>query len=184
MPIACRAMLILGCCLLLSTPARPDGAGQARGGSQAPKSSARGLDSYQVAAGAPLSLKLRTALDSASTRVDDQVEATLEAAVRQSGVELIPAGSMVIGKVIDVVKASPRSPRGSVAFTFAVIQHAVTDSRAMIATRAVAREAEDETGPDGRTRPPSRKRPVDAVFNPGEPLVTMLTQPLIVHIPR
>jgi hypothetical protein len=99
-------------------------------------------------------------------------------------VELIPAGSMVIGRVTDVVKASPREPRGSVAFSFSVIEHAVTDSRAMIATRMVYREAQDETGPDGRTRAPSKKRPADAVFNPGEPLVAILTEPLLVHIPR
>jgi len=149
-----------------------------------PPAPAQRYDNYQVPAGAALILQLRTPLDSSSSQVDEQVEATLRSPVIQDGVELIPTGSVVIGKLSEVSRASARKPRGRVAFAFTIVEHADTDSRARIRTREVVFEAALEAKPDGgRMSKPSRK-PVEVVIPSGETFVAMLAEPLLVRIPR
>jgi hypothetical protein len=129
---------------------------------------------YQVAAGTPLSIRLRTPLDSASARVDDAVRGTLVEAVSQDGVELVPKGSTLHGKVIEVVQASKENRTGRIVLAFHVIEHIETHSLATIATRGVPYEA--ELGPKEKFR--DVRVPADARV-----LVT-LASPLKVHIPR
>lgn len=149
---------------------------QARGARKAP---ADKLDRYQVPAGTALLLKLKTPVDSGTSSIDDQVEATLWSPVIQDGVELIPAGSVAIGKVIEVKRASERAPVGAVAFVFTVVEHAETGSRAMVSTRKVRVEA-----PLDEAAPKRRPKAVQATLPSGAAFVAMTAEPLVVRVPR
>jgi hypothetical protein len=170
-------VLVLG--MAMAGPARghelqkPDGKAAAR------------FARYQVPAATALLLKLRTPLDSASTSVGEQVDATVWSPVIQDGVELIPAGSVVSGKVVSVVRASKRAPIGSVTFAFSVIEHGETRSRESLRTRRVVMEAPREPEVDsGRGTKKKRQQPVDAGVPAGTPFVAMTAEPLIVFVPR
>lgn len=54
---------------------------------------------YTVPGGTPLILRLATSLSSATSRVEEPVEATLSEAVSVGGVDVLPAGSRVVGAV-------------------------------------------------------------------------------------
>lgn len=166
---------VFAACLLLASPALIHG----NRDEQKPR-----FDNYQVPAGAALILELRTPLDSASSAVDAQVEATLRSPVIQDKIELIPANSMVIGKVSEVLRATARKPRGRIAFVFTIVEHAETSSLARIRTQEVVFEPAPEPAPErGRAWKPSKK-PVDVVVPEGETFVAMLAEPLLVRIPK
>ena len=138
---------------------------------------------YQVAAGTALLVKLRTPLDSATAAVDDQVDAELWSPVIQDGIELIPVGSVAIGKVLSVVRASNRAPLGTITLAFTVIEHAGTGDRAMLATRNVVVEAPRQArGERGRDR--KKLKVLNVTMAAGTPLVAMTAEPLLVRIPR
>ena len=165
-------ILVIGAALLVSPPGL---AGQAK---DSRKPAAR-LDRYQVPAGTALLLKLKTPLDSSKVSVDDQVEATLWSPVMQDGVELIPVGSVAIGKVLEVKRATERVPAGSVAFAFSIVEHAETGSRAMLTTRKVLVEAPPQ---DEASR--GKPKPTQATMSEGAAFVAMTAEPLVVRIPR
>lgn len=142
------------------------------------KKRAAAMDLYQVPAGTPLFVQMRTALNSATSEVDDEVRATLRSAVTQDGVELVPVGSVMHGKVVDVTPASPRQRRGQIAIAFYVIEHAETGSRAPIVTRV---RRIDAVPPDSRSAP---KRPLQAQVSAGDAMTLALAEPLIVRIPK
>jgi hypothetical protein len=129
-------------------------------------------------------LKLRTPLDSASASVDDQVDATLWSPVIQDGVELIPAGSVLFGRVVAVVRASERTPIGAITFAFSIIEHGETGSRESLRTRTVVMEAPRDSGSEGGRGKKKRQKPVDAVVPAGTPFVAMTAEPLVVLVPR
>ena len=131
-------------------------------------------DDYQVPAGTPLIVRLRTGLDSASAATDDAVRGTLIEPVSQGGVELIPRGSTLHGRVTDVMRASKENRTGRVALEFHVIEHIETHSLATIETRGVPFEA---------TLAPKEKFR-DVRVPPDERLIVTLASPLQVHIPR
>ena len=136
---------------------------------------ARGLsDDYQVPAGTPLAIQLRTSLDSGSGQIDDVVRGTLLEAVSQDGVELIPQGSTLHGKLTDVQPASRQNRTGRVVFAFQVIEHVQTRSLATIETRAVTFDA--TLGPKEKFR--------DVRVPADERMTLTLASPLKVHIPR
>ena len=141
------------------------------------------LARYQVAAGTALLLKLRTPLDSATASVNDQVEAELWSPVVQDGVELIPVGSVTIGKVVSVVRASERTPIGTLTFIFTVIEHAGTGDRAMLTTRHVVIEAPREPR-STKGRGKDRLKLAQVVLPSGAPMVGVTAEPLVVRIPR
>ena len=150
-------------------------------GAHAQKPAKPRLDKYQVAAGSLLQARLVSPLDSATARVNDQVDAKLADAVKQDGTELIPAGSVILGKVVNVVPASRRNLFGQVVITFSVIEHAGTGSRAAIETESIVlRAAEIRDSEDRR----AKKRPVDARFDPPQLLSVRLAEPLVVYIPQ
>ena len=64
--------------------------------------------------------RLRSPIDSRTARNDDQVDATLTGAVTQDGVELIPAGSIIHGRILQADAATRKSPLGrfEIAFTY------------------------------------------------------------------
>jgi len=138
------------------------------------RSSASGYTDYQLPAGAVLAVKLRTTVRSAASDTGDQVDAVLTEPVTRDGVELIPAGSTLHGTVIDVLRASPIELRGRISVAFFVVEHAVTGSRATIKTRAIAIDAPA----------PVDKRPVDVELTAGQPLNVILSDPLLIHIPK
>jgi hypothetical protein len=131
-------------------------------------------DDYQVPAGTPLVIRLRTALDSASGQVDDAVRATLLKPVTQDGFELIPKGSTLHGKVTDVQSASKQRPVGRLVFEFNVIEHIETHSVATIQTTSIPFEATLE--PKDKFR--------DVRVESGEQLTLTLATPLKVRLPR
>ena len=127
-----------------------------------------------------LLLKLRTPLDSAASAVDDQVDAVLWSPVIQDGVELIPEGSVVLGKVVEVAAATRPKPLGRIAFTFSIVEHSETGSRAMLTTRKVVFEAQP---PQTEGKKPSKEL-VNAVVPAGTAFVAMTAEPLLVRIPK
>jgi len=136
---------------------------------------ARGrYDDYQVAAGTPLAIELRTTLDSASVQTGDSVRGSLLDAVSQDGLELIPKGSTVHGKVTAVQQASRENRTGRVVLEFNVIEHFETRSLATIETRAVSFDA--TLGPKEKFR--------DVRVESGERVTATLTTPLKVRLPR
>jgi hypothetical protein len=140
------------------------------------------LREYRVPIGSVLSVQLRTPISSASSRTNDQVDATLSEAVTQDGVELIPSGSLVHGTLLEVVPGVRKSVSGQVTMAFAVVQHAVTHSRAAIRTYSLTIEAQRPEGvSDSRRR--SSGEPIDVVLPAGHPLLLTLADPLVVFIP-
>ena len=170
--------------LVILSLATGEAAGQqgARTGSSSTTSAAR-FARYQVAAGTGLLLKLRTPLDSATASVDDQVDAELWSPVIQDGVELIPVGSVALGKVVSVVRASEREPIGTLTFVFTIIEHAGTGDRAMLTTRNVIVEAPREPR-STKGRGKDRLKVAHVVMPTGTSLVAMTAEPLVVRIPR
>ena len=147
------------------------------------KGSASGFHRYQVAAGTALLLKLSTALDSATAKVDDQVDAVLWSPVVQDGVELIPVGSVAMGKVVSIVRASERTPVGSITFQFTVLKHAGTGDIAMVTSRKLVLEAPREPR-SKRGRGRHQLKVADVAVPADTTLVAMTAKPLIVLIPR
>lgn len=134
----------------------------------------RRFDDYQVPAGTSFVVRLRTTLDSASGQVDDPVRATLLSPVTQDGFELIPKGSTLHGKVIEVQSASKQNPVGRVVLAFNIVEHLETHSVATIQTRSMPFDATLE--PKDKFR--------DVRVESGEELTVMLALPLKVRLPR
>ncbi|MBX9939136.1 MAG: S-layer homology domain-containing protein [Candidatus Obscuribacterales bacterium] len=78
---------------------------QYAGGYQQPPQQPLSGRVVMVGAGTQLPGTLRNSLDSGSTQVGEPVEATLTAPVYSGGVEVIPAGSRVLGSVTNVVSS-------------------------------------------------------------------------------
>jgi hypothetical protein len=148
---------------------------RARTPKPSPRSRVVATTDYRIPAGTPLTIRLRTPLDSASGQVGEAVRATLTSTFAQEGAELIPAGSVLHGKITDAVAASKENPLGRIALQFHVIEHLETHSLATIATRALEFEA-----------PPLRPgvKRSDVQVAAGENVVITLARPLVVHIPR
>jgi len=147
-----------------------------RGQRSSKPKTAPALKEYQVPAGTVIAVKLETTARSATSSTGDQVDASLTEAINQDGVELVPAGSMMHGTVVDGLAASPRELRGRVAVAFFVIEHAATGSRAAIKTRTIAVEA-----PLSAEKKP---KPADVQLAAGQTLNVVLTKPLLVFIPK
>ena len=158
-----------------ATPAN----GQA--GRPAAKAAAPKLARFQVAAGTALLLTMRTPLDSATALVGDQVEAVLWSPVIQQDEELIPEGSVMFGKVRQVVRATEKTPAGSLTLAFTIVEHAETRSRAPLSTHDVSVIATLEP-PRGRIK--KKPTPVDASIAAGSRLIATTTAPLAVWVPR
>jgi hypothetical protein len=146
-------------------------------GNVSKKRGSNAFETYQVPAGTVLMGLLRAPLDSGRTRVDAPVRALLRSTLRQEGMELIPAASIVYGKVIDVIPASRMQPRGRIVVAFFFIEHGVTGTRIAIAARPLVLEPIDVAGG-------SVLRTADVRVNAGELLPISLTEPLVVRLPK
>jgi hypothetical protein len=146
------------------------------------RSNAEQFDNFRIPAGTALLLTLSTPFDSATAKVDDQIEAALWSPVIQEGVELIPEGSTMSGSVTAVVRASKQTPIGSVAFRLSIVQHASTGDRAMLPTQRFVIEAPVSAA--DRERAPKKLKPTDATMSAGARFVAVTSEPLIVRIPK
>ena len=137
---------------------------------------------YRVAIGTILSARLRNALDSRTAQAAGQIDAVLTDPIKQDDVELIPAGSVLHGAIVQAQAATKDNLLGRVEIVFTVVQHAETRSRAAIRTRSLIFEAEPPAEP-ARGRRPSKKQPIDVVLPAGHSLMLTLADTLVVHIP-
>jgi hypothetical protein len=137
------------------------------------RASKRTYEEFQVAAGTYLPIELRSVLSSNTSQPGDQVEGRLLRAVTVDDVELIPAGATVLGSVSHAEAADSRS-RGRLAFSFHVIQHPETGSRAMVTTRALSFESDR----------PLRGKPLPEIrLEKGTETPAVLLAPLLVRLP-
>lgn len=139
------------------------------------------LDAHQVPAGTAFLLTLRTPLDSATANVDDQVEAALWSPVIQDGLELIPEGSLVIGRVVKVNAASKKDPAGSLTVAFSAVQHPETRSIAMVRSQPITITGTLPLTPKGK---PVRGALADAAMALDTRFVAITAEPLRVWTPR
>jgi hypothetical protein len=130
-------------------------------------------EEYRIAAGTSLPIELRTALSSRTSRPADQVEGRLLRPITEGDVELVPEGAILLGTVTELVAATARMA-GHLTFTFTVIQHPDTGSRAMIRATALT----------FRTAAPQRGQPLPDIHVPkGADATVTLLHPLLVRLP-
>ena len=73
---------------------------------------------YTVPANTVLNVRLNQTISSENARVGDEFTSTVTLPVYASGLEVIPAGSQVVGKVISVTRASRKSKAGTLGVHF------------------------------------------------------------------
>ena len=130
-------------------------------------------EEFRVAAGNTLPIELRSRLSSGSSQTTDRVEGRLLRPIVAEGVELVPAGATVLGTVQEVEVAGPKKA-GRLAFTFHVIEHPETGSRAMIKASVVAFQSQPPV--KGNIYP-------DVVLEKGTDASVLLLAPLLVRLP-
>ena len=110
---------------------------------QAPKGRApRRFSEYQVPAGTTLPIVLRTPLSSNGNRAADTIEGRLlRPLATRDGIELVPAGAAVLGTISEAEPAGAKQ-RGRLAFSFHVVEHPETGSRAMIKATTLTYQSE------------------------------------------
>lgn len=100
------------------------------------------FEEHQVAAGTTLPIELRTRLSSNVNEAGDGIEGRLlRPLTTRDGVELVPAGAVVSGTV-KVAEPAGLKQRGKLAFTFHVVEHPETGSRAMIKASVLTFESD------------------------------------------
>lgn len=85
---------------------------------EAPTDPAPRYREVTLPAGTVLPLTLRTSVGSDTSSIEDPVRATLRSGVRSGGVEVLPAGTEVIGHVTNAERSARVKGRGTVAFRF------------------------------------------------------------------
>jgi hypothetical protein len=99
-----------------------------------------------IPAGTTLSVKLTTPIASDTSKVEDPVRGTLSRSVVVSGATALPAGSEVVGSVLDAKESGRVKGKASVAFRFN--RMVVGDERHEIRTARIAREAASSRNSD------------------------------------
>ena len=130
-------------------------------------------EEFQVPAGNTLPIDLRSRLSSNGNDVADHVQGTLRRPILADGVEVVPAGATVIGTVTAAEAAGVKKP-GKLAFTFNVIEHPDTGSRAMI--KAAVLTFESQPPAKGNVFP-------EVVLEKGSDASVLLLAPLLVRLP-
>jgi HAMP domain-containing protein len=77
---------------------------------------------YTVAANTVLRVRMNEEISSGNARVGDRFTTTVVDPVYARGLEVIPAGSVVAGRVTSVIKASRKSKAGALAVSFVSVQ--------------------------------------------------------------
>jgi hypothetical protein len=73
---------------------------------------------YNVNAGQVIRVRMNQTITSGNARVGDQFTTTTVVPVYASGIELIPAGSEIIGRVVTVTRAARKSKAGTIGVHF------------------------------------------------------------------
>jgi hypothetical protein len=129
---------------------------------------------HQIPAGTTLPIELRTRLSSNGNRRSDALEGRLLRALTSSdGVELVPEGASVLGTVSEAAPAGVRQP-GRLAFTFQIVEHPETGSRATITAAVLTYESQP---------PVKGKVFTDVRLEKGVDASVLLLAPLLVRIP-
>jgi hypothetical protein len=131
------------------------------------------FEEFQVAAGNTLPIELRSRLTSNGNQAADHVEGRLLRAIVADGVELVPAGATVLGTISEAEAAGLKKP-GRLSFTFHVIEHPDTGSRATIKGSLVSFESQ---------RPAKGNVYPDVVLEKGTDASVLLLAPLLVRLP-
>lgn len=149
--------------------------GQKAGSAPKAKKPARPrFEEHQIPAGTTLPIELRTPLSSNGNRPADAIEGRLlRPLTTRDGFELIPAGASVLGTVSEAEPAGIKQP-GRLAFTFQVVEHPETGSRAMIKASLLAFESEP---------PVKGKLFADIHLEKGANASVLLLAPLLVRLP-
>jgi hypothetical protein len=161
---------------LSAAQSKPPASGAVTPAGKSRKPAGRGprFHDYQVAAGSAVSIELRTRLSSNGSQPADAIEGRLlRPLVATNGVELVPAGATVLGTVSEAEPAGLRRP-GRLAFTFQIIEHPETGSRATIKTATLTFESQ----------PPAKGNLfADIRIEKGADASVLLLAPLLVSIP-
>ena len=110
---------------------------------------AAGIPIYRevtLPAGTTLPLDLKTTVASDTSQVEDTVRATLRRAITIDGMQVLPAGTEVVGAVTHAERSGRVKGRATVSFRFTSLQHA--GDRYDIRTEAVSRTAAATKGKD------------------------------------
>lgn len=86
------------------------------------QSKKKSIPRYTVAANSLMRLRLNQSLSSKNAKVGDQFRSTVVDPVYAKGFQVIPQGSIVIGHVTHVTRASRKSNAGSLNVTFTGVQ--------------------------------------------------------------
>ena len=86
---------------------------------------------YTVPANTVLNVRMNQTIGSETARVGDEFTTTVTLPVYASGIEIIPAGSQVVGKVISVTRASRKSKAGTLGVHFVSLRLPTGIARAM-----------------------------------------------------
>jgi hypothetical protein len=177
-PVARRFFLISTCLVALGMLTAPVGAST----SADQKSSKRRPthQDYRVPAGTPLDIELRSPLGSDVSRPEDPVRGVLRSSLTAEGVELVPAGAVVFGKVTAAEAAVRKTDVGHLAFRFDVLEHPATNSRVPIRTEIIVLERVGDPGKKSK----GGKAVVNHIrLDAGTPISTSLREPFTVRIP-
>lgn len=90
-------------------------------------------------AGTPISIELKTALASDTSRVEDVVRGVLRRALTVDGVPVVPAGAALTGHVTAVERSGRVKGRARLALRFTSI--VIDESATAVATASIVREA-------------------------------------------
>ena len=104
-----------------------------------------------VPVGTVLPVELRSAVGSATSKVEDPVRGTVRRAVVIDGVEAIPAGSVVAGTVTEAERSARVKGRARIGFRFASLDTPGDSERLRIRTATYVREADSTKKKDAAT---------------------------------
>jgi hypothetical protein len=104
-----------------------------------------------IPAGTVLPVELRTAVGSATSKVEDPVRGTVRRAVAIGGVEAIPAGSVVAGTVTEAERSARVKGRARIGLRFSSLDTPGDAERLRIRTATYVREAEGTKKKDAAT---------------------------------
>jgi hypothetical protein len=135
---------------------------------------------YQVPAGTFLAIELRTPLASDSNERQDPIRGVLKTVIAIDGVELVPAGAVLLGTVTEAAAAETKTDRARLAVRFHVLEHPETGSRVPIRTEVRTFAVDAGKKKKGATG--------TAAFNQvrlgaGADVSSSLREPFIVRIP-
>lgn len=126
----------------------------------------KGPPKYSVPANTVIRLRLVDHLTSKNAKVGDQFKSTVVDPVHAKGFQVIPAGSVVVGQITHVTRASRKSNAGSLNVTFIKVQLPNETSYALNGSLATSDSTDNESEVKGGS---SKKR--NAAFIAGGAVV-------------